>query len=142
LLKNYDAKAKTYEEAQQFLHKLNDGISRNEWIIWGIALKENNKLVGSICLWNISEDQTTAEIGYELMYDWQGKGIMQEAISVVIHYGFHSMELQLIEALPNPNNLKSVRILEKNHFVRGENFTETDPFDGTILPRVFYSLKK
>lgn len=141
LLKYYDAKAKTYEETRQFLHKINVGMRKNEWILWGITPKDDNKLIGSICFWNISEEQSKAEIGYELMFDWQGKGIMQEAIKVVIEYGFRSMKLQLIEALPNPNHLKSVKLLQKNNFIRGANFTETDPSDGKILQRVFYSLK-
>lgn len=141
LLKNYDAKAKSFEEARQFFLKLSDGIMQSKWIIWGIAPKDDNKIIGSICFWNISKEQSKAEIGYELMYDWHGKGIMQEAIKVVIDYGFHNMKLQLIEALPNPNNLKSVNLLERNNFTRGANFMETDSSNGKILQRVLYSLK-
>lgn len=141
LLKNYDAKAKTYEGARQKLQELNDDITKNESITWGITLKKENKLIGSICFWNISEEQSKAENGYELMYDWQGKGIMQEAIEAVINYGFHSMKLQLIEALPNPNHVKSVKLLERNNFIKGINFIEAYCYDGKILQRVFYSLK-
>ena len=141
LLKNYDAKAKTYEEARRKLQELNDDIKKNESITWGITLKNENKLVGSICFWNISEEQYKAEIGYELMFDWQGKGIMQEAIKAVIEYGFYSMKLKLIEAIPNLTNLKSIKLLERNHFTRGTNFTEVNPSDGRILQRAFYSLK-
>lgn len=141
LLKHYDAKAKTYDGARQKLQDLSDDITKNESITWGITLKNENKLIGSICLWNISEEQSKAEIGYELMYDWQGKGIMQEAIEVVINYGFHSMKLQLIEALPNPSHAKSIKLLERNNFIKGTNFTEVDCYDGKTLERVFYSLK-
>ncbi|MDF2986637.1 MAG: GCN5-related N-acetyltransferase [Eubacterium sp.] len=141
LLKQYDAKAKTYEGARRKLEELNSDISKNESITWGIILKNKNKLIGSICFWNISEEYSKAEIGYELMYDWQGKGIMQEAIKAVIDYGFHNMKLQLIEALPNPNHFNSIKLLEKNDFIRGANFTETDSSDGKIFIRVFYSLK-
>lgn len=141
LLKYYDAKAKTYEEARQFLQKISDGISNNEWIVWGIALKDEDKLIGSICFWNICQEQSKAEIGYELMHNWQGKGIMQEAIKAVIEYGFQSMKLQLIEAFPNPNNAKSINLLERNNFIRGANFIETDSSNGYILERVIYSLK-
>jgi [ribosomal protein S5]-alanine N-acetyltransferase len=141
LLKNYDAKTKTYNEARQFLYKLNDGISKNEWINWGIALKDNNKLIGSICFWNISEEQANAEIGYELMVEWQGKGIMQEAIKSIIQYGFSSMKLQLIEAVPNPDHLRSINLLEKNDFKKGAYFTEVDPTDGKILKRIMYTLE-
>jgi ribosomal-protein-alanine N-acetyltransferase len=38
LLKTYDAKAKTYEEAHRKLQELNDDIAKNESITWGITL--------------------------------------------------------------------------------------------------------
>ncbi len=141
LLVYYNAKAKTYEETRKKLQELNDSITKNECIIWGITLKTENKLIGSICFWNICEKQLKAEIGYELMYNWQGKGIMQEAVKAVIEYGFKEMKLQLIEALPNPNNLKSVNLLERNHFIRGDYFYETDPSSGKKLARITYTLK-
>lgn len=142
LLKNYGGIAKTYEGACKKLQELNDYIAKNESIIWGITIKNENKLIGSICLYNISEEQSKAEIGYELMYDWQGKGIMQEAVEVVINYGFHNMNLQLIEAITTPNHFKSVKLLERNKFVKEANFTETDSYDGEIVELVCYSLKR
>ena len=139
LLKHYDAKAKNYEEARQFLYKVNDAIIKNEWIIWGITLKSNSKLIGSICFWNISKELSRAEIGYDLMYDQQGRGIMQEAIIAVINYGFQHMKLQSIEALPSPSNTKSIKLLERNHFIKDSNFTETNSL--SLLEGVFYTLK-
>lgn len=100
ILKYLEAKAKTFDEAQLFMKRLNDGITQNEWILWGITLKEMNKLIGTICLWNISADYSTAELGYELMPNYQGKGIMQEAVTTVLKYGFEVMKLHLIEAVP------------------------------------------
>jgi [ribosomal protein S5]-alanine N-acetyltransferase len=141
LLKYYDAKAKTYEESYRKLQELNDDIPKNESLTWGITLKNENKLIGSICLWNISQENSKAEIGYELMHNWQKRGIMLEATKIVIEYGFNDIKLQLIEAFPNPNNLKSVMLLEKNNFIRGENFCEIDSSNGNILERIIYSLR-
>lgn len=140
LLKYYNAKAKTYEEARRKLQQLNDDIMKNESITWGITLKNENELIGSICFWNISEENSKAEIGYELMLNWQGRGIMQAAIESVIDYGFKDMKLQLIEAFPNTNNSKSVKLLERNNFIRKSNFYATDSSNGSILERVIYSL--
>lgn len=133
LLKNYYAKAKTYEEARQFLHSINDGIDKNEWILWGITAKNENKLIGSICFWNISKEQSKAEIGYEMMFDWHGKGIMAEAVKAVIEYGFESMNLDSIEALPYLNNVKSIKLLERNNFIRGTSFKENDSSEEMVI---------
>ena len=38
---------------------------KNEVVLWGITLKGDDKVIGSICYWNILEDELKAEIGYE-----------------------------------------------------------------------------
>lgn len=141
LLKCYSSKPKTYEETRRKLEKLNDDIVMNESITWGISLIDENKICGSICLWNICEEQSKVEIGYDLMVNWQGRGIMQEAMKAVVEYGFKDMKLQLIEAVTHPNNLKSVKLLERTSFIRGTNFREIDASTKKVLDWVTYSLR-
>ena len=109
--------AQSVEEARAFIHKINAGIINNGWAYWGITLKNNNKLIGTICFWNISIGENKAEIGYVLHPDFQGQGIMQEAIHKVIEYGFEQMKLRSTEAILNPGNLKSIALLKRNGFV-------------------------
>jgi ribosomal-protein-alanine N-acetyltransferase len=77
-------------------------------------------LIGTICYWNLNYNEESAEIGYELMPDMQGKGIMQEAITAVIAWGFNEMKLETITAFPIGENERSVRLLEKNRFSYNE----------------------
>jgi ribosomal-protein-alanine N-acetyltransferase len=109
--------AQTIEDAQAFINKIINGAINNESVYWGITLNDDTKLIGTICLWNISEDHFTADIGYMLHPDFQGKGIMQEAISKTIEYGFETMKLKSMEADVDPNNSKSIKLLERNGFV-------------------------
>jgi Acetyltransferases, including N-acetylases of ribosomal proteins len=69
----------------------------------------------NLSLENFKRD-ATAEIGFELLPENHGKGIMQEVIPRVIQFGFEEMKLETIEAEVSPRNLKSVRLLEKNNF--------------------------
>lgn len=133
ILEYLNTKPKTFDEARQFLKKINEGIARNEWILWGITFKNENKLIGSICFWNIVEKQSKAEVGYDLMPEYQGKGIMSEAIKAVIQYGFEKMKLNLIEALPYSNNAKSIKLLESNNFIRRESFKENEFAEDMII---------
>jgi [ribosomal protein S5]-alanine N-acetyltransferase len=89
---------------------------KNEWINWAITLKSTNKLIGLICFWNISKEHSKAEIGYELMANYQGKGIMQEALTTVVEHGFANMKLHLIEAFPNQNNSNDKTIGKKRFY--------------------------
>ncbi len=107
----------TIDDARKFIEKINDQIAKNKVIYWAITLKNDNKVIGTICYWNISTEHSKAEIGYELHPDFQGKGIMQEAIIKVIDYGLETMKLKSIDADLDPNNFKSINLLVKNGFV-------------------------
>jgi [ribosomal protein S5]-alanine N-acetyltransferase len=119
-------RAQTIEDARGHIQRLNEGMMKNESILWAITFKNNDKLVGSICYWKISKEFSKAEIGYELLPDFQGKGIMQEVIPTVIEYGFSKMKFQIIEAELSPRNLKSIKLLEKNGFLKETNSQDPD----------------
>ncbi len=104
------------QEATSYLHKMQSGVSEGEWIIWGIHFKEEG-FVGSICLWNLSKEKSTADIGYEMLPSFQGRGIMSEAIPLVLQYGFEEMGLHRIEAEVVAQNLPSIHLLEKFDFI-------------------------
>ena len=110
------------EEAESFLNKIIDGVNNNEWINWGIQKKDNSFMVGSICLWNLDVEKAKGELGFEMHPDFQGKGIMTEAIVKVIDYGFSEMKLELIEAVTHQDNLTTVHILQKLNFQKVENW--------------------
>ncbi len=109
--------AKEVDEALQYIMMINEGIERNDWVLWAITLKESDQLIGTICLWNFSVEQSKGEVGYELSPELQGKGIMQEALKAALAYGFNTIELQVIEGIVQSENQKSIQILERNKFI-------------------------
>jgi RimJ/RimL family protein N-acetyltransferase len=113
-------KANTLDDALSFITTIINGIAKNEAIFWVVTPKGEARFLGSICLWRISREEAKAEIGYELLPENHGKGIMQEVIPRVIQFGFEEMKLRTIEAELSPRNLKSVRLLEKNNFKLAE----------------------
>jgi len=109
-------RANTLDDARNFITKIINGIAKNESIFWVVTPKDESKFLGSICLWKISREGAKAEIGFELLPENHGKGIMQEVIPKILQFGFGEMKLKTIEAELSPRNLKSVRLLEKNNF--------------------------
>jgi len=118
--------SKSIDDAKTFIQTINENIERNDSVYWAITLNGTDKLIGTICLFDFSDDNLKAEIGYELLPDFQGKGIMQEATSKVIDFGFQHVGLNSIEAYTHPGNQRSTRLLEKLNFKResaaNENF--------------------
>jgi ribosomal-protein-alanine N-acetyltransferase len=134
-------KSTTFNEALEFINKIETGLSKNESFYWVISLKEDSKLIGTICLWNLDKENSRAEIGYELLPGYQGKGLMQEALSKIIEYGFQTLKFKTITAYPNSANERSIRILEKNNFKR-DKALETEYFKKEGFGNeVIYSLK-
>ena len=109
-------KTKTIEEAKKFILQINENIETNKSITWGITLKNEPKIIGTICLWNFSEDNKTAEIGYDLEPKFQGKGIMSESLQSVLEYGFKNLNLDIVEAYTHQKNENSKALLERNNF--------------------------
>jgi ribosomal-protein-alanine N-acetyltransferase len=127
-------------EAEKFIKKIENGINNNQWIYWVITLKGDNTLIGTICYWNISVENDMAEIGYELHPYFQGKGIMQEAISKIIEFGFNKMKLKVITAVLHAGNNKSIKVLLKNNFLLDRNNEYVSKEDAGDLS--VYYLKK
>ena len=117
---------KSIDDAKNFILMINENIQRNDSIYWAITLNGTDKIIGTICLFKFYKDFLKAEIGYELLPEFQGKGIMQEAASIVIHFAFQHVGLNSIDAFTHNGNENSTRLLEKLNFKKesaaGENF--------------------
>ena len=138
----YYVEPKTYEQSAA---KLNDLIAlneRREAFTWCVAFAVSpDELIGTICLWDFRAERQVAEIGYELLPAYHNQGIMSEAAARVIDYGFGEMKLKLIDALVNPRNAPSCRLLEKLGFTKGETSLEQEK-DGVVREYVKYSLER
>jgi [ribosomal protein S5]-alanine N-acetyltransferase len=106
------------DDARNFIQTIIENIQRNDSIYWAITLNGTDKLIGTICLFNFCDDNLKVELGYELLPDFQQKGIMQEAILKVIDFAIQHIGLHSIEAYTHSENQRSTRLLEKLNFKR------------------------
>jgi len=132
--------AQSIDEARQWIRTINEGIDGNQYIAWAIALKNDPRLIGTITFWNIKKEHYRAEIGYALHRLFQGQGLMQEAMRVVLDHGFTEMNLHSVEANVNPNNTRSIQLLERNGFVREAYHREDYYYNGHFLDSAIYSI--
>lgn len=131
---------KTKEDALEHIALIDSKIETNEGINWAITLKNNPKLIGIIGHYRISTENFRAEIGYMLLPEYHGKGIISEAIKEVVKYGFQIMKLHSIEAIIDPENSASEKVLQKNGFVKEAHLKENHFYEGRFLDTVIYSL--
>lgn len=131
---------KTEEDAMAHIAMMDEKIDNNEGINWAITLKNDSKLIGLIGHYRIKPEHFRAEIGYMLLPEFHGKGIIVEAIKETVKYGFEIMKLHSIEAVIDPENLASEKVLQKCGFVKEAHFKENEYYEGRFLDSVIYSI--
>jgi ribosomal-protein-alanine N-acetyltransferase len=132
--------AKTKEDALEHIAMINEKIDDNIAINWAITLKDNTQLIGIIGHYRIQTENYRAEIGYMILPQYHGKGIAAEAIKAVVEYGFEEMQLHSIEAIIDPENQASEKVLLKSGFVKEAHIKENEYYNGKFIDTVIYSL--
>jgi ribosomal-protein-alanine N-acetyltransferase len=130
----------TKEEALEFISTMDANINANSLINWAITTKENDLLIGMIGFYRMKPENYRAEVGYLLSAEFQRKGIITESLERVIQFGFVEMGLHSIEAVIDPDNFASEKVLLKTNFIKEGHFKEHQFFDGKFFDSVFYSL--
>ncbi|UTR14522.1 GNAT family N-acetyltransferase [Salipaludibacillus sp. LMS25] len=159
----------THEDAENILHylsdedvmkyyglepfrSLNDALDEIAWyqtllnnktgIRWGITLKEQAVIIGSCGFHNIVSQHFRGEVGFELSKEMWGKGIAFEAVEAIINYGFVHMNFQRIEALIEPPNLSSQKLVKKLGFMKEGLLRNYEFTRGKFYDLFMYSLLK
>ena len=78
-----------------------------------ITLKEENKLIGSCDLCVESPENKEGWIGYCLNRQFWRRGYATETAQALLEFGFQQLSLHRIFAAVDPDNIGSIRVLEK-----------------------------
>ena len=92
------------------------GEERN-YIYWGIALKENNKIIGQIFI-NKIENNRMAHFGYRVARAYWNKGYATEALRAIVKFCFEKTELKRLWSDVDVRNISSCKVLDKCGFVK------------------------
>ena len=109
-------------------------------LVWAIAERSSDLLIGTVAVFAFNREQGRAEIGYSLHADWQGRGLASEALQLVLGYVLEELGLRRIEADIDPRNLRSCRLVEKFGFVREGLLRQRWLVNGEACDSVIYGL--
>lgn len=133
---------KTREDVQAIIERMVSYARNNKSVAWTIADKETNKMIGSMCLWTMHGKDDEWELGYALLTEHQGKGLMAEALQATVKYGFETMNLPRILAHTHKHNDSSIRLLEKAGFTRNPALEAAAIDIEDLKDMVIYSLHR
>ena len=103
-----------------------DHPDQREWYaVWTIKLKDGSK-VGDLCFKGLNDDGS-AEIGYGILTEYQGRGYATEAVEAAVSWALRRPNVTRVEAETEPGNKASQRVLEKCGFVPTGTVGEEGP---------------
>lgn len=117
-------KPKDFDTAAYQRNRLAQAVKANEdgtAVRWWLCLRnEPHQLVGSVGLTAIVRGAfQNAMLGYAIDGELQGQGLMREALAAIIEYAFSTeMHLHRIQANVRPENIRSLKLLERLGFER------------------------
>jgi ribosomal-protein-alanine N-acetyltransferase len=130
------------EAAAAMQREIEEGNLKGSLWKWGLALRETNRLIGTVTLFNLNLSNERAEIGYAMGSGYWGKGYMNEALTALIVHAFDVAKLRRLEADVDPRNTPSVRTLERLGFQREGFLRERWHVEGELQDAFFYGLLK
>ncbi len=85
---------------------------------WGVALQHDDQLVGTCGFNEHSQAHRWAELAYDLAQPHWGKGLMRNAVAVLLERVFQQELLNRVQAFVRIDNRRSQGLLERCRFVR------------------------
>jgi len=141
VVRYYDCDAyENFQQAADQIQRWSANLSNDISIRWGITESGTSKIIGT-CGFNFWNKQyASSPVGYDLLPKHWNKGIITEALRVVLQFGFGEMKLNRIQAITFPHNLASARVLEKLALQREGTLREWGYFKGRFQDVYCYSL--
>ncbi|MDR3255508.1 MAG: GNAT family N-acetyltransferase [Synergistaceae bacterium] len=130
----------SHDESVQMLYVLRSLWENDAGIRWGV--EREGKLIGTCGFHNMNNSAKRGELGYELGYEFWGRGLMRKALRPVCDYGFNIMRFERIEAFLNLDNERSSALLKKLGFEMEGVLRDYAPTTKGLIDQICFSLLK
>ncbi|HEX7150624.1 MAG TPA: GNAT family N-acetyltransferase [Thermoanaerobaculia bacterium] len=130
------------DAARELLAHIHANFRARTLFQWGIARNEDDLVIGTTTLYHLDYQHGRGDIGYALGRAHWGNGHASDAVSRALRFAFDELGLRRIEADADPRNEASIRVLERQGFVREGNLRERYFMNGELQDTAFYGLLK
>jgi ribosomal-protein-alanine N-acetyltransferase len=125
------------EESEARLTRTLASIEAGELASWAVTEPPSESALGFVGLCRFERTHQRAEVAYELLPKHWGKGLASRALACVVRHGFETLALHRLEGHVEPDNVRSMRVLERVGFVREgllrENYFAHGVFHDTVV---------
>lgn len=142
IIKYYGVSYKTLEDTKAQLRFFADLENEGKGIWWAVCAPDNKTFYGAGGLNSLIREHKKAEIGFWLLKDYWGQGIMQEAMPLICKYGFDALNLHRIEGLVVTDNVNCKRAMKKLDFVHEGTMNDCEVKNGKFISLDIYAKLK
>jgi len=128
-------------EGMEFINWYKSRYNNGLAIRWGIALKGEQNIIGTIGFNNYSPNHR-ANIGYDLQKNYWNRGYITESLKTIIKFGFEQLNVNRIEAEIMQGNYASEKVLEKLGFTKEGILRQWMFWNNKHFDMTMYSLLK
>lgn len=135
---SFDSLEATKEQMDWFaqLEKSETGI----W--WAVCSLDNKTFYGAGGLNNLNKEYKKAEIGFWLLTDFWGQGIMTEAMPIIYNYGFNNLGIHRIEGFVDSDNINCKKAMAKLDFQYEGTMRDCEMKNGKFISLDIYAAIK
>ncbi|MNO80663.1 Ribosomal-protein-serine acetyltransferase [compost metagenome] len=126
-------------QAKEMINLLDDLSRDSKAIRFSIIKKESNEIIGSCGYNSFDFENEKAEIGYDIAKSFWGRGYASEAICSLLDHAFSSLKLNRIEAKVDPENVNSIKLLQKLNFTFEGTLRQYERVEGMFNDLNIYS---
>jgi ribosomal-protein-alanine N-acetyltransferase len=116
VIKYYGVSYHSLEAAKKQLEFFKELESNETGKWWAVCSPDNKIFYGAGGLNNCNNLHKKGEIGFWLLPQFWNKGLMKEALPLIINYGFKKLNLHRIEGFVETENLICKKVIEKLGF--------------------------
>lgn len=129
-----------FKKAEKFIKKTQREWKKKIAFEFGIELRENKKLIGTIHLSEINYKNKDANIGFWLSKKYWGKGLAKEALNLILNFGFKKLKLKRIQARVLHKNIRARNLLKSSGFKLEERLRKKTFFKNKWYDDLIYGL--
>ncbi len=142
IIKHYGVSYRTLEDTKEQMTWF-ENLEKEETGIWfAVCSKDNNTFYGAVGLNSLNKEHKKAEIGFWLLTDFWGQGIMKEAIPLICDYGFDKLGLHRIEGFVESDNSNSKKAMAKLNFQHEGTMKDCEIKNGKFISLDIYARLK
>ena len=103
-------------EVEGLVGMLAERFRRKKQVRWALAEPGSGKMIGDLGFNAFWPHDARSDMGYQLAPEYWRRGLMTDALTTIVDYGFSHLGLNKIEATVNVNNSRSSGLLRKLGF--------------------------